>query len=65
MSAFTANEYILYTHLMDRDIMLDPALSFCSHWLYSKIINRQRQNKIPLMLESVFNIALAGLVKKR
>ncbi len=64
MFAFTANEYTIYQHLKNREVLPDPHLPFCSHWLYSKVTNQQRQDKVSLMSEAAFEKAMTGLVEK-
>lgn len=64
MISFTVDEYTVYSHLKSKMVLEEPNLPFSSVWLYSKIINEQRFAEIPLMLESAFDMAIAGLVKK-
>jgi hypothetical protein len=65
MIALTVNEFILFTHLKDKNQLPDPAISFCDHWLYTKVTNKQRLDKKPYMSELAFYKAMKGLIKKK
>jgi hypothetical protein len=64
MLSFTVNEYTVYTHLKNKKDLPEPLLPFCGHWLFTKITNKQRAEKKPIMTEVAFDKAFAGLIKK-
>jgi hypothetical protein len=64
MLSFSINEYTIYQHLKNKEELPDPHLPFNFYWLYSKVINQQRLDNVPLMTEIAFAKAMQGLVKK-